>query len=61
MKRCQNIPQLADMFRVYAAWVVLFKEPFSPLWRIDRIIPHRNAPRGACQQDSALSERDQPL
>jgi len=27
----QNIPQLADMFRAYAAWVVLLKEPFQTL------------------------------
>ena len=31
VKRRQNIPQLPDMFRVYAARVVLFKEPFQPL------------------------------
>jgi hypothetical protein len=32
VKRRQNIPQLADMFRVYAARVVLFKKPFqSPM------------------------------
>jgi hypothetical protein len=27
----QNIPQLAGMFRVYAAWVVMLKKPFQPL------------------------------
>ena len=27
----QNIPQLADVFRVYATRIVLFKEPFQPL------------------------------
>jgi len=27
----KNIPQLADMFRAYAAWVVLLKEPFQTL------------------------------
>lgn len=27
--RHQNIPQLGDMFRVYAARVVLFKQPFQ--------------------------------
>jgi hypothetical protein len=32
MKRCQNIPQLVGVFRVYAAWVVLFKEPFQSLF-----------------------------
>src|ERR1035438_567174 len=31
VKRCQNIPQLADMFRVYAARVVLFKKLFQSL------------------------------
>jgi hypothetical protein len=31
MKRCQNIPQLAHMFRVYAARVVLLKKPFQSL------------------------------
>jgi hypothetical protein len=28
VKRRQNIPKLANMFRVYAAWAVLLKEPF---------------------------------
>jgi hypothetical protein len=36
--RRQNIPQLADVFRVYAARVVLFEKPFQPRWRIVRII-----------------------
>jgi hypothetical protein len=31
MKRRQNIPQLVGVFRVYLAWVVLFKKPFQPL------------------------------
>jgi hypothetical protein len=31
VKRCQNIPQLGNMFRVYAARVVLFKKPFQSL------------------------------
>ena len=31
VKRCQNIPQLANMFRVYAARVVLFRKPFQSL------------------------------
>lgn len=31
VKRRQNIPQLANMIRVYAARVVLFKKPFQPL------------------------------
>ena len=31
VKRCQNIPQLANMLRVYAARVVLFKKPFQSL------------------------------
>src|SRR5664280_1463983 len=31
VKRCQNIPQLANMFRAYAARVVLFKKPFQSL------------------------------
>jgi len=31
VKRCQNIPQLANMFRVYAARIVLFKKPFQSL------------------------------
>jgi hypothetical protein len=31
VKRCQNIPQLANMFRVYAARVVLFKKPLQSL------------------------------
>jgi len=50
MKRRQNIPQFVGVFRVYAAWVVLFKKPFQPLWRIVFIIPNRNSPRGACRQ-----------
>ena len=29
VKRRQNIPQLANMFRVYAARMALFKEPFQ--------------------------------
>jgi hypothetical protein len=29
MKSCQNIAQLAGMFGVYAAWVVLFKTTVS--------------------------------
>jgi hypothetical protein len=31
VKRCQNIPQLANMLRVYAARVVLFKKSFQSL------------------------------
>jgi hypothetical protein len=31
MKRCQNISQLGNMVGVYAARVVLLKEPFQPL------------------------------
>ena len=31
VERCQNIPQLANMFGVYAARVVLFKKPFQSL------------------------------
>jgi hypothetical protein len=31
VKRRQNITQLADVFRVYAARVVLFKKPFQSL------------------------------
>src|ERR1035441_9649611 len=31
VKRCQNIPQLSNMFRAYAARVVLFKKPFQSL------------------------------
>ncbi len=31
VKRCQNIPQLANMFRVNATRVVLFKKPFQTL------------------------------
>jgi hypothetical protein len=31
VKRCQNIPQLANMFRVYAARVALFKKPLQSL------------------------------
>ena len=31
VKRCQNIPQFADVFRVYAARVVLFKKQFQSL------------------------------
>jgi hypothetical protein len=31
VKRRQNIPQLAGVFRVYAARVVLFKKPFQSL------------------------------
>jgi hypothetical protein len=31
MKRCQNIPQLANMAGVYAARVVLLKKPFQSL------------------------------
>ena len=31
VKRRQNIPQLADVFRVYAARVVPFKKPFQSL------------------------------
>jgi hypothetical protein len=29
MKRCQNIPQLANMVWVYTARVVLFEKPFQ--------------------------------
>jgi hypothetical protein len=29
VKRRQNIPQLANVFRIYTAWVVLFKKPFQ--------------------------------
>jgi len=31
VKRRQNIPKLADVFRVYAARVVLFRKPFQSL------------------------------
>ena len=31
VKRRQDIPQLADMFRVYAARLVLFEKPFQSL------------------------------
>jgi hypothetical protein len=31
VKRYQNIPELADMIRVYADRVVLFKKPFQSL------------------------------
>jgi hypothetical protein len=31
VKRRQNIPQLGDVFRVYAARVVLLKKPFQSL------------------------------
>ena len=31
MKGCQNIPQLSNMFRVYAAPIVLFKKPLQSL------------------------------
>ena len=31
VKRRQNIAELLSMFRVYAAWVILFKQPFKPL------------------------------
>jgi hypothetical protein len=31
MKGRQNIPQFLGMFGVYAAWVVLFKQPFQSL------------------------------
>jgi hypothetical protein len=31
VKRGQNIPQLVNMFRVYPAWVILFKEAFQSL------------------------------
>jgi hypothetical protein len=31
VKRRQNIPKLANMFRVYAGWIVVFKELFQPL------------------------------
>jgi hypothetical protein len=30
VKRRQNISQLPDVFRVYAARVVLFEKPFQP-------------------------------
>jgi len=30
MKRRQNIPKLANMFRVYAAWIIVFKELLQP-------------------------------
>ena len=30
MKRRQNIPQLANMIRGYAARVVVFEKPFQP-------------------------------
>ena len=39
---CRRVPG-------YAARVVLFKSRFSPLWRIDRIIPQCNVPRVMCQ------------
>jgi hypothetical protein len=29
VKRCQNIPQLFEMFRTHAARIVLLKEPFQ--------------------------------
>jgi hypothetical protein len=29
VKRCQNIPQFGDVFRVYAARIVLFKKGVS--------------------------------
>jgi hypothetical protein len=29
VKRCQNIAQLTNMFRVYAARVVVLKKPFQ--------------------------------
>ena len=31
VQRRQNIPQLANMLRVYAAWIVVFKELLQPL------------------------------
>jgi len=31
VKRCQNIPQLTNMFRIYAARIVQFKKPFQTL------------------------------
>jgi hypothetical protein len=31
VKRCQNIPKLANMLRVYAARVALFKKPLQSL------------------------------
>jgi len=59
VKRCQDIPQLANMFRVYAARVVLFKKPFQSLvadgpyhpvpqratWRMSGTIIAGHAPR----------------
>jgi len=29
VKRRQNIPQFANVFRVHAAWVVVLKKPFQ--------------------------------
>ncbi len=31
MERCENIPELADMLRVHATGVVVFKEPSQTL------------------------------
>jgi hypothetical protein len=31
VQRCQNVPQLVSMFRVYATRVVLFKKPLQSL------------------------------
>jgi hypothetical protein len=49
VKRRQNIPQLFDVFGIYAARSSSSKRRFSPLWRMVFIIAYRNAPRVACQ------------
>lgn len=49
IKDRQNISRLARVFSIYAAWPSCLKTRFSPLWRIVRIVRHRNLPRGACQ------------
>ena len=53
LKRGQNISQFADVFRVYAARIVVLEEPFESLVA-DRAyhLSYRNAPRGACQLQS---------
>jgi hypothetical protein len=50
VKHRQNIPQLANMFRVYAARVALFKKPFQSLVADCPYHPCRNLTRGACQE-----------
>jgi hypothetical protein len=51
----QNIPQLAGMFRVYAAWVAMLKKPFQTLVAN---CPYRAKMQPAtCRMSTAISAR----